>query len=95
MMSEMKNKIKEIPISKDLWLSILAMDSKHPYNDKLNCKFVCEERISSNTYDNIWRLVVADLETNALWCIKYVRFINDGKPDIDINNPYYCKIYKI
>ena len=88
-MREMKNKIKEIPISKDLWLSILAMDSKHP------CKFVCEEKISSNTYDNIWRLVVADLETNALWCIKYVRFINDGKPDIDINNPYYCKIYKI
>lgn len=92
----MKNKIREIPTTKDLWLSILAMDPKNSFNKELNCKFVCEERISSNTYDNFWRLVVSDIETNVLWCIKYVRFVNDeGKPDIDINNPYYCKIYKI
>jgi hypothetical protein len=94
-MAKRAKKIKEIPITKELWMSILAMDSKNKFNKNLNCKFVSEEKISSNTYDSLWRLTVVDCESNELYCIKYVRFIEDGKLDIDINNPYYCKIYKI
>ena len=48
--------------------------SKNKFNKNLNCKFVSEEKISSNTYDSLWRLTVVDCESNELYCIKYVRF---------------------
>lgn len=97
-MKKNKNKNKEIQVSRDIWISILSMssDPKYKYNKKLNCDFVSEERIKSKIHENFWRLTVRDIKTNTLYCIKYIRFVNDqGKPDIDVNNEYFCKIYKI
>lgn len=91
-----QKKTKSIEVPKDMWMKILSLGENNRVDKSLHCKFVSEEKISNKTYDSLWRLTVADISSNELFCIKYVRFINEeGNMDIDINNPYYCKIYKI
>ena len=93
----MKNYKAGTPVSRDIWISLLSMDNeKHKYNELCNCYFVADELIHNNTYKNLWRLTVRDAKSNELYCIKYILFRDDnGNLDVDIANPYFCKIYKI
>ena len=90
-------KIKEIPINREMWIELLNMDrDKNSIHKTLQCKFISDEKIPSKKYDMLRRLTMVDIKSNELFCIKYVLFRDsNGNLDIDINNPYFCKLYKI
>lgn len=92
-----KVKVKYVPIARDLWIELLNMDSnKNTIHPTLKCKFVSDEQIPSKQYSMLRRLTISDMKTNELFCVKYVLFKDqNGKLDIDVNNPYYCILYKI
>ena len=86
----------ETKVSREVWISLVNMDKDHKYNKLCDCYFISEEKIKNKTYPDLRRISVRDAKTGQMYCIKYVLFFNEqGKLDIDVANPYFCKIYKI
>lgn len=83
-------------ITREDWVDLISLDSKHPINTRLGAKFICQEEVKKTESEILYRLCFEDIKSKRLFCIKYVLFKDkDGNPDIAVNTPYTDKIYKI
>lgn len=83
-------------ITREDWVDLISLDSKHSINNRLGAKFVCQEEVKKTESEILYRLCFEDIKSKRLFCVKYILFKDSkGKPDIAINTEYTDKLYKI
>lgn len=81
-------------VTKEDFIKLLNLDKEHPFNEEFGVKFISDEPIKHKYHKYFRRLSFMDVKTNRLYYVKYIVFDNEGKPDLDINNEFYCKVFK-